>query len=300
MAKKDSSEGAKQLTLIKPTRISLRTHANLDERWLQKQISEDPSILGLGELTLLQRERIQPTGGRLDLLLEDDNNRRFEVEIQLGATDPSHVIRSIEYWDNERRRYPSYEHCAVLIAEDITSRFLNVVGLFAGSIPIIAIQMNAMEHDGSVILNFTKVIDYSSSLRVDDVQERDSEPKDRGYWLNRASEDSLRVCDGFLDMVNRFVKNKCELNYQVHHIGLKDGNRPALFIHFNPRKKWTTVKGRTTDLEKWIKDFEDAGLDSKPGRANFLQVNVRPSDFKKNEELFLKFVEAMVSEEEDR
>ena len=30
-----------------------------------------------------------------------------------------------EYWDIERRRYPQYDHCAVLIAEDITSRFLN-------------------------------------------------------------------------------------------------------------------------------------------------------------------------------
>jgi hypothetical protein len=175
-----------------------------------------------------------------------------------------------------------------------------VVGLFAGSIPIIAIQMNAMEHEGSVILNFTKVIDYSSSLRVDDVQERDSEPKDRSYWLNRASEDSLRVCDGFLEMVNRFVKNKRELNYQVHHIGLKDGNRSGLFIHFNPRKKWTTVKGRTAELEKWVKEFEEAGLDSKPDRGNFLQVNVRLNDLKKNEELFLKFVEAMVNEEEVR
>jgi len=300
MAKRDSAEVSKVLELIKPTRISLRSHPNLDERWLQKQISEDPSILGLGELTLLQRERIQPSGGRLDLLLEDDNSRRFEVEIQLGATDPSHVIRTIEYWDNERRRYPSYEHYAVLIAEDITSRFLNVVGLFSGSIPIIAIQMNAMEYEGSIILNFTKVIDYSNSLRVDDVQERDSEPKDRNYWLSRASEDSLRICDGFLEMVNQFVKNKRELNYQVHHIGLKDGNRSALFIHFNPRKKWTTVKGRTADLDKWIKEFEDAGLDSKPDRGNFLQVNVRPHDLKKHEELFRRFVEAMVNEDEGR
>jgi hypothetical protein len=32
----------------------------------------------------------------------------------LGATDESHIIRCIEYWDIERRRYPAYEHCAVL------------------------------------------------------------------------------------------------------------------------------------------------------------------------------------------
>src|SRR3989442_11609419 len=41
----------------------------------------------------------------------------------------SHIIRTIEYWDNERRRYPAYEHIAVLVAEQVTARFLNVIGL---------------------------------------------------------------------------------------------------------------------------------------------------------------------------
>ena len=70
-----------------------------------------------------------------DLLLQDaDSNRRYEVEVQLGATDESHIIRTIEYWDIERRRYPQYEHTAVIVAEDITSRFLNIISLFNGMI----------------------------------------------------------------------------------------------------------------------------------------------------------------------
>ena len=49
---------------------------------------------------------------------------------QLGKTDESHIIRTIEYWDIERKRYPQYDHTAVIVAEEITSRFLNVIGLF--------------------------------------------------------------------------------------------------------------------------------------------------------------------------
>ena len=30
--------------------------------------------------------------------------------------DESHIIRTIEYWDIERRRYPQYEHVAVIVA----------------------------------------------------------------------------------------------------------------------------------------------------------------------------------------
>ena len=51
-----------------------------------------------------------------------DNDARYEIEIQLGATDPSHIVRTIEYWDMEKKRYPQYDHCAVIIAEEITGR----------------------------------------------------------------------------------------------------------------------------------------------------------------------------------
>ncbi|NBU93772.1 MAG: hypothetical protein EBS18_04380 [Actinobacteria bacterium] len=122
--------------------ISLKSHPTLNERWLQDRIIEDTSILGLGNLDLIEEERIQPTGGRLDLLLRDPiSSTRYEVEIQLGASDEKHIIRTIEYWDVERKRYPQNDHIAVLVAEDITSRFLNVISLFNGSVPIIAIQI---------------------------------------------------------------------------------------------------------------------------------------------------------------
>jgi len=78
--------------------LSIRNHAELNERWVQDRIADDPSILGLGDIVLKDRERIQPKAGRLDLLLQDaESSRRYEVEIQLGATDESHIIRTIEY-----------------------------------------------------------------------------------------------------------------------------------------------------------------------------------------------------------
>lgn len=94
------------LKYAKPERISLKDHPDFNERWLQDRIGEDPSLLGLGDLVLKDRERIQPHAGRLDLLLQDaESNKRYEVEIQLGKTDEAHVIRAIEYWDIERKRY---------------------------------------------------------------------------------------------------------------------------------------------------------------------------------------------------
>src|SRR5688500_4760665 len=68
-------------------RLSLKAHPQLNEKWIQELIAGDPSILGLGDLELRQKERIQPRAGRLDLLLQDADQRRYEVELQLGATD---------------------------------------------------------------------------------------------------------------------------------------------------------------------------------------------------------------------
>jgi len=121
---------------VKFEKINLKTHPDFTEKWVQERIAADPQILGLGDIILKDKERIQPRAGRLDLLFqESDGNRRFEVELQLGALDESHIIRTIEYWDIERKRYPQYDHTAVIIAEDITSRFLNVISILNGTIP---------------------------------------------------------------------------------------------------------------------------------------------------------------------
>ena len=143
------------MKLIPLKRVDLKAHPQLNEAWLQDQIAEDPSILGLGELELKDRERRQQSGGRLDLLLQNEE-QRFEVELQLGATDETHIIRTIEYWDVERKRDPQYDHVAVIVAEEITSRFFNVISLFNGAIPIIAMQVAGYEQPDGISLVFTR------------------------------------------------------------------------------------------------------------------------------------------------
>jgi hypothetical protein len=59
------------MAFIRAERISLKLHPELNEKWVQGQIAIDPTILGLGDLVLRDKERTQPRAGRLDLLLED-------------------------------------------------------------------------------------------------------------------------------------------------------------------------------------------------------------------------------------
>lgn len=131
-----------------------------DEYWLQDRIAEDPSCLGLGDLAVHTRERRQAGGGRVDILLVNpEDNAMYEVEVMLGDTDETHIIRTLEYWDNEKRRWPQRQHFAVLVAERITRRFFNVIQLLSHAVPVIAIQANIVEADGRRILHFTTVLD---------------------------------------------------------------------------------------------------------------------------------------------
>lgn len=139
--------------------ISIR-NAGFDEFWLQEQICKNPSALKLGELEVVAKEKIQSCGGRLDILLKDaEDDTMYEVEVMLGETDETHIIRTIEYWDNEKRKYPQRQHFAVLVAESITRRYFNVIQLFSHAIPIIAVQANMIEVGGRKSLHFSKVLD---------------------------------------------------------------------------------------------------------------------------------------------
>jgi hypothetical protein len=102
----------------KATPVSLKTHSEFDEKWLQERLAEDPGLLGLGDLERKDVERRQPRAGRLDLLLTDPETRtRYEVEIQLGATDEAHHPHD-RVLGHRKSRFPQYEHVAVRVAED--------------------------------------------------------------------------------------------------------------------------------------------------------------------------------------
>jgi predicted transport protein len=246
---------------VRAERLSLKAHPELDEKWVQDLIAKDPSILGLGDLELRQKERIQPRGGRLDLLLQDAEDRRYEVELQLGSTDETHIIRTIEYWDIERKRYPQYDHCAVLVAEDITSRFLNVISLFNGTIPLIAIQMQAFQVAGNLTLIFTKVMDELSRGLVDEDEEAEALPADRAYWEERASKASLVMVDQLFELVKQ-QDPKLELKYNKYYIGLTRDGASFNFVQFRPQKSTVLFEvqlPKTSDIDAQI---EQTGLEA--------------------------------------
>lgn len=254
--------------------VLLKRHPTLNERWVQEQIANDPTILGLGDIVLRDRERIQMSGGRLDLLLQDPETlKRYEVEIQLGTVDESHIIRTIEYWDLERKRYPQYEHAAVIVAEEITSRFLNVISLFNGSIPLIALKMTAYKVGEQVFLTFVKVMDEVVYGLVDE-DEQIAEPTDRAYWEKRSSKKSLDLMDYLMTLVNE-VEPTATPKYNKHYVGLSVDGSPSNFVDFKPRKSGLIMTFRLPKTEENDQLIDDSGLDTLEYVTRWRQYRIR-------------------------
>jgi hypothetical protein len=243
-------------------RIDMRRDPTVSEKWLQERILADPTLLGLGEVDVKDYERRQSGAGRLDLLLHDpETNTRYEAELQLGATDESHIIRTIEYWDNERRRYPQYEHVAVIVAEDITARFFNVISLLNGQIPIIAIHVQLLEVQDARTLVFTRVLDHVT-LATDDEDEA-AEPTDRSYWIAKGSEKTVQLADRLVAIAQQ-ADASVGLNYNKHYIGMMSSGVAKNFVICRPRRAHLIVEFKLPHDEARKDEHEALGFDVLP------------------------------------
>lgn len=284
-------------TLGKGVIVSIRS-LGLDEAFIEKFIEDDPSILGLGDdISVVESQRRQEKG-RLDLLLQDGaRERRFELELMLGSVDESHLIRTIEYWDIERRRYPAYDHCAVLVAENITARFLNVITLFSGSIPIIALQVNAITIGEKTGLCFIRVVDSTKLRWDDDLGTAATKSSDRAAWLAYAGNEIIGVVDSCLGFINQKAKQARTLNFNKQFIGLTENGKANNFVYFLPNKSSLWVGVNVNPVDPWVKRVEDAGLEfrNEDGR---IRVKVTPKTFAENEDLVRELLQCSVTEDE--
>lgn len=221
------------LELKKALPVELRS-VGLNEKWLQDRIKDDTTILGLGELEIVGKEHRQPSGGRIDFLMHHaDTDLFYEVEIMLGTLDESHIIRTIEYWDVERQRRPQSDHRAVIVAENITSRFFNVLRLLNRSVPMIAVQLSAFKlDDSSIVLHAVTVLDVVEEIAEGYVPE-EAEETDRAFWEKKRDPASLAVMDKIVAaLITAGVEERRA--YNKGHIAL--GSTGNNFCWFYPRK----------------------------------------------------------------
>ena len=136
---------------------------------------------------------------------------------------------------------------AVIVAEDITSRFLNIIGLFNGFIPLVALQMNAVKVGENITLIFTKVFDQRVSFG--EGEEEIAEVTDRWYWKKRGTKAKVLMADEMLNIL-KGIDGELELKYNKFYIGMAKSNKPFNFVIFRPKKQYLRVEHKLAQSQQ--------------------------------------------------
>jgi hypothetical protein len=267
--------------------LSIRDEG-FDEYWLQDQIYENPACLGLGDLDALTKERLQSSGGRLDILLKNpEDDGMYEVEVMLGETDETHIIRTIEYWDNEKRRWPQRQHFAVLVAEHINRRFFNVIHLLSHSIPIIAVQVSLIESGGKKSLFFSKVLDTYEE--IDDGTSLDDRTYNREFWVNK-SKWTLETMEALLS-ITEDIFIKPTLHFVKNYISINVSNKNYFWTHKRSMNKSLLAFRMNEPLQDEVIRLLDGNNISYVRKPKGFRITVDKEMINKNREVFRKLSE---------
>ena len=186
----------------------------------------------------------------------------------------------------------------MLVAEQVTARFLNVIALFAGSIPIIAIQLNALRVSNQIVLDFVKVLDQRQ-LREDDTGEVGgaTEPDvDRSAWEARVGATLMKVCDRIAQIANEIADPKLELKYKKGRVALSVPGSFFNVLAFWPKKNFIRIRFRVIDPETWVKRLSEAGVEADLKDGALVRIRVRNSDFEQHEDLLRELIHQAIKE----
>ncbi len=212
----------------------------------------------------------------------------YEVEVMLGETDETHIVRAIEYWIREKKKFPQRQHYPVLVAESITRRFFDVIQALSESIPIIAIQASIVEASGSRVLAFTTILNLYEER--EDAEPGGFEAHDEAYWVGKAAWTN-EAAKGLLAILKPSFPD-AKLNYVKNYIAIMVDGKIYLSLHKRSSNK--------SFLECWVGErfvgtatslLDGAAISYTVRKNRTVMMTVDPESVTKHEELFKQFAE---------
>jgi hypothetical protein len=119
--------------------VATLTDLGRDEGWLQGWLREEPSRLGLGQLTVDAQPPESPADGTF---LASEADRCFSVDVQLGELDPTHGFGVLDAWARNRARLPEKDHVAVLVTESCGERYRTTLETLTQHLPLVVIELS--------------------------------------------------------------------------------------------------------------------------------------------------------------
>jgi hypothetical protein len=136
------------MTNIVSGAVSTITDLGKDEAWMCTWLSEQPSRLGLGELTAAEGE--QDDDARSFAAVDEE--RCFSVDVQLGELEASRGFGVLDNWARNRVRHPDKEHVAVLVTETLSDRYQTTLETLAEHLPLVVVELQVWKGEDEAIV----------------------------------------------------------------------------------------------------------------------------------------------------
>jgi len=131
--------------------VSTVVELGKDDAWLQGWLKEQPSRLGLGDLSVADGEPVQDDEGN-PAFLATDEERYFSVDVRLGELDASHGFQVLDNWARNRVRHPDMTHVAVLVTETAGERYRTTLEALTEHLPLVVVELQVWRGDTEAIL----------------------------------------------------------------------------------------------------------------------------------------------------
>jgi hypothetical protein len=161
-----------------------------------------------------------------------------------------------------------------LIAEEITSRFYNVIHLLSLAVPVIGIQVNIVEVGSVKALNFTKVIDS-----YEEPEEEETHQYDEKHWVDNYP-GALECARWYRDLLARYY-GEIPTKYFESYISLTVGGIARVWV--NKRKNdraLIEVKYVEQDMGEAVDHLNREGIAFGTRSNKYLTFNVNVKQLK--------------------
>ena len=193
-----------------------------NEKEIQELIAKNPSLLGLGELKLQERERRYPDGTILDLLFKGVDDVQYLVEIQLGDINADHITRIENYYEMEKEETPNKKIIPVIIAEDV-NKYLKILLKRTKDIQLVIIKMD-VEKSKFNIVDISDIIKNTNY----EITDRETFEKNNKYY-------KMDVFNSLCDIFNQ-ITTEYKLTYGINNTVTLKGKYTSNFISFRLSK----------------------------------------------------------------
>lgn len=149
-------------------KICMKTDRRFNEQFMKDEIVKDPNILELGDIEIIEVEKILPDGTRIDILAEGEKSIRYIIELMTGECDADHAQRASLYYELEfLANGRNYDYYVVLVAEEFSANQLRAIRLNM-TVPYICIKLSLLKiNENTVNFSAVRLFTHPTYMRVE-------------------------------------------------------------------------------------------------------------------------------------